>query len=281
MAVVTTFLNALLSGAGTARPKLKAALSFNSNGLPVYISDVFPLQSISLSAQGGVNYDTGNYRPDYGAYLACNDLTFSYIGADFTIPPNQSPYLYTYIDNGNPTMSRVLTRDELTSPAIYGKTTCSFLSGRVLSLVDGPASDTGLYRNFRLNLLKGAYGNLLSANWCAALVVSGYTPDLAKHTTYADISSYVVALTSIQQKDFIIQFGAFYKNVNYVSFGTVPASADPSHKPITSIVGFLSGTTPTTSPLAFVYSNLNTQSLIPVNNTIIWNINDSILFSLS
>lgn len=294
MSVAIPFLNALLSGVGCANPKIGAAISFQGPQVgsfsdrwgtyPLYaknLSDVFPLQGITLSAQGSIKLDTDNYSPDSAAYISCSGVTFPSLGTDYTIPPNQHPWLYTYIDYGTPIKSRVLTYDQLESPAVYGKTLCTFLSGRVLSLTDGSDSGTGLYRNFRFNLLKGTYGNLLTANWCAALVLSGYTPDLAHHTTYANISSYVTALTSIQQKDFIIQYGGFWKNVNYVSFGVVPASADRQRVPITSIVGFISGTSAATSPLAFVYSNLNVNTLVPTNNVIQWNINDSILFSLA
>jgi hypothetical protein len=276
MSVLDQFKNALLSGVTiNSHPRVRAALSYNYNPQATFISEVYPLQFISTSTPAIINIDKNSFNPTAGVFLSAQNSLQFFLDRDLT---NVVSYLYTYIDTNIPATSRILTTDTLTHPKIYGNTNCKFLNNRIFTLTDGPSANTTMYRQFRLGLFNNTYGNLLSANWKLALLFSDYSCQVATHTTYADISASVAATVDItKENDFFIIQGAFTKlSTVPINFGVV---ANPKSLAVTSIVGFISGATPQQSPLAFIYSNFDTE-VVPNNTPVYFKLNNNILFQL-
>lgn len=225
-------LSTLLSGGFTlSGVTIKTALTRTPNNQFNYLSDLGTPDYVSTAFSLSVGRDTGAYSSTLGAYLSTNYTFFSNISTDYT--SGDDLYAYHFIDTGSAATSNIISYQNLNNPIIYGPTTFTLDTGKVISITDGSSESRTLYRDFRLKLLNNHIGALTNRVIMASLVTSSYTFDI-KDTIYPSVSTYALGTAVLS---------GIYINENKLqtsySFTPIPITTSGT---ATSIVFYLSNT---------------------------------------
>lgn len=134
--------------------------------------------------------DTGStFASSSGVYLSASSTTFDNITSAYY--SGNLFYIYNYIDTGDPTTSNMISYDSSTS-SIQGPTDYKINNDKILFFTDTADNTKYTYRYFNELLMKGLTGNLNNNTIGIALLSNSYTLDI-NHTSYSDISAYIIA----------------------------------------------------------------------------------------
>jgi hypothetical protein len=267
-------INEMLSGNITLASSTIRSLITREGNVPEknYVVD-FPANTvdhISLPFTTNAGYDTGSHDSTKGVYLSANSCLFTNITADYT---NSNAFVYNYIDTGDVSTSRILSFQSFFNPSIIGTTTFRINDDKLINLLDGEFSHRALYRDFRINLLGGTFGNIATRPVACGLLSSSYIPDI-EESLYQNISAHVVTSTIVN--NVYISDGALKTELNYI---TLPESQGV----ISTVIFYISGSVPENNRLIGYYTSgdsLTPASLSAVGNNLYVRLNQNTIFDL-
>jgi hypothetical protein len=249
MVINASTVNEILSGnIALASSTIRSLISLESN-TPVknYLTDFETIDYISEPFNTSLSASSGGYDISKSVYLSAGSSLFNNITSDYT---GQTVYLYNFIDTGSPGNSRILSYQVFYNPTIMGITYFKINDNNIFKLVDGSYSYRSLYRDFRVKLIAGSLSNLQNLNIACALLSTTYVPNI-EHTSYSNISSYIVSQASVP--NVYIADGGLKSTQNYIM---LPSSSGL----ISTVVFYISSITPENITLMGYYNTGSTLS---------------------
>ena len=206
--------------------------------------------------------DTGStFTSSSGVYLSASSTSFANITSNI-YDGSSSYYITNYIDTGVPSTSYLISYESKNTP-IQGFTTYTIDDNKLLFFKDTDIDSRFTYRYFNELLITNAVGSL-STIGIALLSVT--FPLNINNTNYTEISSFIIALTTVspyidtyygasnlKQNGFISLAALSAGSVGSAIFYTNPTSAPSSRTLIGIVSGSSVGATYTTTQGGVVY----------------------------
>lgn len=158
-----------------------------------FLSDVSSSNSFTSSVYNTqfVRDADSTFSSSSGVYLSASSTQFSNIISSFYDGSNLF-YIYNYVDTGVPSTSNLLSYQSFNGTSIQGTTYYKINNDKILFFTDTADNTKFTYRYFNELLMKNQIGSLHYVTIGVALLSTSYPLDI-NHTSYTDISAYIVA----------------------------------------------------------------------------------------
>lgn len=157
-----------------------------------FLSDINPTADNFVSSIFNTQFvrdTTSTFSSSSGVYLSASSTLFSNITSTYFT--GNAFYIYNYIDTGSASTSNLISYS-YSSSTIQGPTYFRVNNNKIAFFTDTADNTRFTYRYFNELLMRGLIGNLNNGTVGVALLSNTY-PRNINHTSYTDISAYVIA----------------------------------------------------------------------------------------